>query len=171
VPWRPPPAGGDNIIEAGEAVTYTVDIVNNGAAPAYDTVLVDTLPLGMRQGGVTTISVTLVPAGTALPPLAPAYDANTGVASWNFDNGTADAYTIPAGETLRVRTSGGGGYGDPLDRDPALVLSDVRLDKISAAHAETAYGVVVRAGEVDLEATRRVRAARRVGCSHGLPRP
>ena len=42
-----------------------------------------------------------------------------------------------------------------------LVLNDVRLDKISAAHAEAAYGVVVRAGEVDLEATRRVRAERR----------
>jgi fimbrial isopeptide formation D2 family protein/uncharacterized repeat protein (TIGR01451 family) len=96
------PAGGDNIIEAGEAITYTVDIVNSGVAPAYDTVLVDTLPLGMRQGGVTTTSVTLVTAGTALPVLAPAYDANTGVATWYFDNGTADAYTIPAGETLRL---------------------------------------------------------------------
>lgn len=96
------PAGGDNIIEAGEAITYTVDIINGGAAPAYDPVLVDTLPLGMRQGGVTTTSVTRVTAGTALPVLAPAYDANTGVATWNFDNGTADTYTIPAGETLRV---------------------------------------------------------------------
>jgi len=45
------PAGGDNIIDPGETVTYTVDIVNSGAGPAYDTVLVDTLPLGMRQGG------------------------------------------------------------------------------------------------------------------------
>jgi uncharacterized repeat protein (TIGR01451 family)/fimbrial isopeptide formation D2 family protein len=96
------PAGGDDIIEAGEAVTYTVDILNMGTAPAYDTVLVDTLPLGLRQGGVTTASVALVTAGTTLPVLAPAYDANTGVATWDFDDGTADAYTIPAGETLRV---------------------------------------------------------------------
>ncbi|HEX9803043.1 MAG TPA: isopeptide-forming domain-containing fimbrial protein, partial [Gammaproteobacteria bacterium] len=96
------PAGGDNIIEAGEAITYTVDIVNSGAAPAYDTVLVDTLPLGLRQGGVTTTSVTLVTAGTTLPVLAPAYNPATGVATWNFDNDTANAYSIPAGETLRV---------------------------------------------------------------------
>jgi fimbrial isopeptide formation D2 family protein/uncharacterized repeat protein (TIGR01451 family) len=96
------PAGGDNIIDAGETVTYTVNIVNSGAAPAYDTVLVDTLPVGMRQGGVTTTSITLVPAGTALPLLAPTYDATTGVATWNFDNGTANTYTIPAGQTLRV---------------------------------------------------------------------
>ena len=96
------PAGGDNIIGAGEAITYTVDIVNNGSAPAYDTVLADTLPLGMRQGGVSTTSVTLLTAGTVLPLLEPVYDTNTGVATWDFDNGTADAYTIPAGETLRV---------------------------------------------------------------------
>ena len=50
--------------------------------------------------------------------------------------------------------------GDPLDRDPALVRRDVRLDKVSPAHAESAYGVVVRDGEVDVEATRRLRARR-----------
>jgi uncharacterized repeat protein (TIGR01451 family)/fimbrial isopeptide formation D2 family protein len=96
------PAGGDNIVEAGEAVTYTVDIVNSGDVPAYDAVLVDTLPPGMRQGGVSVTSMTLVNAGTALPVLAPTYDANTGVATWNFDTGTANTYTIPAHDTLRV---------------------------------------------------------------------
>jgi N-methylhydantoinase B len=60
-----------------------------------------------------------------------------------------------------VRTSGGGGSGDPLDRDPAMVLRDVRLDKVSTAHAETAYGVIVSDGEVELEATRRLREERR----------
>jgi N-methylhydantoinase B len=74
---------------------------------------------------------------------------------------TVPGLLLKAGETLRVRTSGGGGYGDPLDRDPALVLNDVRLDKVSPAHAEAAYGVVVRARHVDLEATRRIRAERR----------
>ena len=63
-----------------------------------------------------------------------------------------------AGERLRVRTSGGGGSGDPLTRDPALVLRDLRLEKISAAHAESVYGVVVRDGVVDVEATRARRA-------------
>jgi len=74
---------------------------------------------------------------------------------------TVPGLLLRAGDTLRVRTSGGGGCGDPLERSPMLVLNDVHLDKISAAHAEAAYGVVVRAGEVDLEATRRVRAERR----------
>jgi N-methylhydantoinase B len=74
---------------------------------------------------------------------------------------TVPGLQLTAGDTLRVRTSGGGGSGDPLDRDPGLVLRDVRLDKVSPAHAETAYGIVVRDGEVDVEATCRLRAARR----------
>lgn len=94
--------GGDSVVVAGEVITYTVDIVNSGTAPAYDTVLTDTLPAGLRQGGVTTTSIRLVNAGTALPLLAPAYSAATGVATWNFDNGSADSYTVPAGDTLRV---------------------------------------------------------------------
>jgi N-methylhydantoinase B len=73
---------------------------------------------------------------------------------------TVPGLLLTAGETLRVRTSGGGGSGDPLDRDPALVLRDVRLDKVSPEHAEAAYGVAVRAGQVDAQATARLRAER-----------
>src|SRR5262245_30729668 len=73
---------------------------------------------------------------------------------------TVPGLSLRAGETLRVRTSGGGGCGDPFERDPELVLSDVRLGKITAAHAEAAYGVVLHGGDLDLEATRRVRAER-----------
>ncbi len=74
---------------------------------------------------------------------------------------TVPGLTLRAGESLRVRTSGGGGRGDPLDRDPALVLRDVSLGKVSPAHAAAAYGVVVGAGGVDREATGRLRAERR----------
>jgi len=77
------PAGGDMAVDAGEVITYTVDIVNSGAAPAYDTVLTDTLPVGLRQGGITTTSITLVNSGTNLPVQAPTYDSATGVATWD----------------------------------------------------------------------------------------
>ena len=98
------PAGGDTVIEAGELVTYTVDVTNSGLAPAYDLLLQDTIPVGMRNGAatVTMVSTTLVNAGTALPNPVPAYNAATGLASWNLDTGAADAYTIPVGETLRL---------------------------------------------------------------------
>ncbi len=99
------PGGGGTVISAGELITYTVNITNNGSAPAYNTVLTDTLPVGLRQAGVTTTSITLVNAGTVLPALnAPYFSYNnaTGVATWNFDTGVAGAYAVPPGETLRV---------------------------------------------------------------------
>jgi len=74
---------------------------------------------------------------------------------------TVKGIQLPPRGRLRVHTSGGGGYGDPLDRDPELVLRDLRLGKVSLAHAEAAYGVVVTAAGVDRAATERVRAARR----------
>jgi uncharacterized repeat protein (TIGR01451 family)/fimbrial isopeptide formation D2 family protein len=106
----------DTVVAAGETVTYTVDIFNGGLAPAYDTVLVDTLPEGLRQGGVTTTSITLVGSGDSLPILPPSYDAGTGIATWNFDSGVADQYTIPAGETLRVvyQVTADGGLADAV---------------------------------------------------------
>jgi len=41
--------------------------------------------------------------------------------------------TLAAGETGRIETGGGGGYGDPAGRDPALVTADLRSGKVSAA--------------------------------------
>lgn len=93
---------GDTVLVPNELVTYTVDIANTGAGPAYDPVLIDTIPAGLRNAGITMVSTSLVVAGTVLPNLAPVYVPATGVATWNFDTGVADAYTIPAGDTLRV---------------------------------------------------------------------
>jgi len=63
-----------------------------------------------------------------------------------------------AGQTLTNDTGGGGGYGDPLDRDPSAVLEDVRDGFVSPEAARDHYGVVLRAGGVDETATERARA-------------
>jgi N-methylhydantoinase B len=60
----------------------------------------------------------------------------------------ADAEPVRAGEVIRIRTTGGGGWGDPLDRPYADVLRDVRWRKVSAEGAAADYGVVVT-GEID----------------------
>lgn len=59
-------------------------------------------------------------------------------------------------------TPGGGGWGDPLDRDPALVLRDVRDEVLSVEAAERDYGVVISADgrSVDDAATASLRAGR-----------
>jgi N-methylhydantoinase B len=63
-----------------------------------------------------------------------------------------------AGDVFRHVSAGGGGYGDPLARDPALVLADVLDDKVSADAARELYGVVIKGGAIDEAATRRLRA-------------
>jgi len=71
---------------------------------------------------------------------------------------------IPAGERVILKLPGGGGYGDPLERDPELVRRDTEDGLISLAHAREAYGVVLIAEEacfsVEEEATERLRAER-----------
>ena len=60
----------------------------------------------------------------------------------------ADAEPVRAGEVIRIRTTGGGGWGDPLDRPYADVLRDLRWRKVSKEGAAADYGVVVT-GEID----------------------
>ncbi|HEX7188604.1 MAG TPA: hydantoinase B/oxoprolinase family protein [Actinomycetes bacterium] len=55
----------------------------------------------------------------------------------------ADAEPVRAGEVIRIRTTGGGGWGDPLDRPVEQVLRDVRWGKVSTTGARDDYGVVV----------------------------
>ena len=62
------------------------------------------------------------------------------------------------GDRVQVGTPGGGGYGDPLQREPASVLRDVELGYYTADEAEALFGVVIAGGAVDKAATRRLRA-------------
>lgn len=66
-------------------------------------------------------------------------------------------------ESARIRLPGGGGFGPPLARDPALVLEDVRRGLVTAASARDDYGVVLQPGgaAVEADSTARLRAERR----------
>ncbi len=99
---------------------------------------------------------------------------------WGFDSG-ADGYTaslvlhdaanaaetalpskVPyhkarAGDRLTSLGPSGGGYGDPFDRDPTLVLDDVIDGLISAETAREAYGVMIAGRAVDEVATQALR--------------
>ena len=63
------------------------------------------------------------------------------------------------GDVISFQQSGAGGYGDPLDRDPARVLDDVLDDYISLDSARADYGVVIANEELDEAATRALRAS------------
>ena len=75
----------------------------------------------------------------------------------------ADAEPVQAGEVIRIRTTGGGGWGDPLDRPVAEVVQDVEWGKVSVERARRDYAVVLAfdgtLATVDPAATDELRAA------------
>jgi N-methylhydantoinase B len=85
----------------------------------------------------------------------------------------AESYLAP-GEVLSMHWQGGGGYGDPLLRDPDAVARDVRNGKVTSAAASQIYGVVIDdQHDVDETATashrRELRDRRRARST--VPRP
>ena len=85
----------------------------------------------------------------------------------------ADAEPVRAGEVIRIRTTGGGGWGDPLDRPYDEVLPDVGGARCRSRGAWEDYGVVVTGDPDDLAVDRPAsdgeRARRRAGRSGGEP--
>ena len=63
-------------------------------------------------------------------------------------------------DALHVRSDGGGGFGDPLEREPDRVLNDARAGAVTAASARAVHGVVLNGSEsVDVAATKAERQA------------
>lgn len=94
------------------------------------------------------------------------FGGGQGASSWNTINPDRENRTLPVllmqpvelkrGDVFRHVTAGGGGYGDPLERDPQHVLRDVIEEKVTISHAEQSYAVVIRPGNpptIDEEAT------------------
>jgi N-methylhydantoinase B len=68
-----------------------------------------------------------------------------------------DRIKVEIGDLLVYETWGGGGCGDPLERDPAQVAFDVAAGLVSPEGARR-YGVVLKAARVDAKATAALRA-------------
>jgi N-methylhydantoinase B len=83
---------------------------------------------------------------------------------WEVDLPNAKIFNVRLnrGDAYMMQSGGGGGFGDPTERDPQLVAGDVREGYVSRAVAQNVYGVVLSAdGDVDVHATQshRKRAA------------
>lgn len=103
-------------------------------------------PFGLQGGKQGTPSANILNPGKGeehLPPLA--------------------SVRMKRGDVLKHVMAGGGGWGEPLERDPELVRLDVWNEKLSVEYAEREYGVVVDPIRfvVDVDATTRVRKALR----------
>jgi N-methylhydantoinase B len=77
----------------------------------------------------------------------------------NMRLGSKSTLELHPGDVVSYRTCGGGGFGLPFERDPLLVLRDVREGKVSAARAKEIYSVVIDTVNwvVDMRETERLR--------------
>lgn len=97
------------------------------------------------------------------------FGGRAGTPSWNIINPETEKRVLPVllttpeilrpGDVYRHIMAGGGGYGDPLERDPQLVLKDVLNEKVSILQAQEDYGVVIGHDtmQVDEKATQTLR--------------
>ena len=80
--------------------------------------------------------------------------------------GKVTGFPLRAGDVVIERTAGGGGYGDPFEREPGSVARDVRFGYVSPEAARSVYGVVLSGHDVDEQATTaartRLRSTRQV---------
>ena len=82
---------------------------------------------------------------------------------WEKDLPNAKIFNVRLnrGDAYMMQSGGGGGFGDPMERDPELVAEDVREGYVSPTVAHNVYGVVLStSGDVDVFATRLRRAAK-----------
>ena len=79
----------------------------------------------------------------------------------------SDGTLVRSGDVIRFQTCGGGGWGNPFDRDPQRVLDDVRGGYVTSQGARDDYGVVLRTQHddlvLDLAATEDRRSSQRPG--------
>lgn len=77
----------------------------------------------------------------------------------DFDSpGKISGHHVEERAMVMIRSAGGGGYGDPLERDPERVAADVEEGYVSGQAARQLYGVVLRPdGSVDATASERLR--------------
>ncbi len=145
-----PDTGGPGRYRGGLALERHLEFVGNEAVLQVRTHRRDVPPYGLEGGQPGSTSQT-----------------------WLGRNGeekmleTKVTLTIENGDRIRHLTAGGGGFGDPLERDPLRVVEDIRNEKITRDYAARSYGVVVLpdALQVDDKATEQQRSMMRAAAA------
>lgn len=119
-------SGGAGMHRGGFGLDYEIELLRGHARASFVMDHGRTGPqgaLGGQDGAVNRVEITRGGAVMVPEHLSKAQDI-----------------PLAPGDRVRVRTPGGGGYGDPARRDPALVAEDVRLGRYSAAEARALFG-------------------------------
>ena len=139
-----PDSGGAGLHRGGNGILMTYKFLEPGEIAIHDDRWF-TYPWGVNGGA---------PGARARKVLRRANGSETIVGNKQED------ISVEAGDELDFITWGGGGWGDPLDRDPATVAHEVVQGLVTAEGAR-AYGVVIADGKVDAAATKALRSQMR----------
>lgn len=143
------------------------------------TLVADSGGAGRQRGGLATrvtieprvqsVTITYGIEGKLNPPRGVRGGRDGAVPSaWVEDLKTGERREIPvvgrydlqSGEKVVSITPGGGGYGDPLEREVLAVLDDYRESRVSLEAAVAEYGVIITDGAIDEAATAKTRQER-----------
>ncbi|NYT24934.1 hydantoinase B/oxoprolinase family protein [Alcaligenaceae bacterium] len=168
-------------IDWGDLVTVQSTEVIESRMPLLvekSSLAIDSGGAGSMRGGLSlarTIRVLAPEASYSLlsdGAIVPAFGVVGGrsgltVGAWMEKNGRIESFDTPGkvagslvkqGEKIHIRSAGGGGYGDPSERDIDRVVEDFHEGMISRAAAHNVYGVVIDPdGRVDTQATKSLR--------------
>lgn len=136
-----PDSGGPGLHRGGNGIQMTYRFLEKGTIAIHDDRWF-TMPWGVNGGE---------PGGRARKILERADGTSTVVGN------KVEDIAIEAGDRLHFITWGGGGWGDPLERDPALVALEVEQGLVTIEGARR-YGVVIAGGVVDAADTAALRA-------------
>ena len=128
-----PDTGGAGMFRGGLSTFRDMTVLHETASVQIRSDRRTSFPYGLNGGGTGSPSANILDHGTANEQLIP----------------SKPHLTVHAGSRHRQVTAGGGGHGDPLLRDPQLVLEDVLDGKVTVEGARLDYGV-----DIDIDAGR-----------------
>ncbi len=151
-----PDSGGAGTFRGGNGpslayVPHRVDRINTKIVHAIG--VEQPMSSGLSGGAPSSTNIALLKRGTDVRERLAA-----GSIPQSLDGLAGELEVLPAiirtsqgaCDVYQSIASGGGGFGDPLERDPELVRRDVRAGRVTPRHAADAYGVVVAGAGVDV---------------------
>ncbi|MFK7751320.1 MAG: hydantoinase B/oxoprolinase family protein [Sedimentitalea sp.] len=136
-----PDSGGAGLHRGGNGITIAYEMMESGEISIHDDRWL-TSPWGVNGGE---------PGMRSTKRLVRTDGSEENIPS------KCDRIAVNPGDILHFNTWGGGGWGDPLQRDADLVLLDVKR-KLVTENGAKRYGVVIANGQINAQATEKLRA-------------
>lgn len=160
-------SGGHGLNRGGLGARFRFRFLSGGELSMESSRTIEGSP-GVNGGGFSPVQVLIKEDATGMRSVIGGTAAD---GSWKSP--LLSSHRFGPREVFEFLSTGGGGWGNPLERDPGRVLDDVLDGYVSREAAEQAYGVAFTADglSVDVDATRDRRAARSRTSSEQVRKP